>query len=322
MKTLKNKPESRSVWLIFLVGGLLIINLVFLGYFYFREKEDIQGRQFLTLSPSETNLSGQEGRLKIIFLDVGQGDAILIRTPEKKNILIDGGPDKNIIYKLDQYLPFYERKIDLLILTHPDPDHLNGLVEILKRYQVGQVFYNGVKDEDLTYQEFLREIEENKIKKEIIWLGRNFIFDNLYLETLFPFENLIGQKFKNDNEASLVLKLTFGQIKILLTGDATKKVEEKLIKNNLDLKADLLKVAHHGSKDSTSLEFLEKVQPTYAVISVGKNKYGHPSLRVLRNLEKIKTQILRTDQLGDIIFEINQHNASLQIRCQFTNCHK
>ena len=135
-------------WLIFSLSCLLILNLILLGYFYWREKE-----KRLSI------LQNQENNLKIIFFDVGQGDAILIRFPEGKNILIDGGPNQTIIYKLDQYIPFYQRKIDLMILTHPDPDHLNGLVEILKRYKVEKIFYNGVKDEGFSYHEFLKEIE-------------------------------------------------------------------------------------------------------------------------------------------------------------------
>jgi len=275
-------------WLIFVIGGVLILSL-FLIYYFFSEKN-----------------------LKIIFLNVGQGDAILIRTIKGENILIDGGPNKNIIFKLDSYIPFYERKIDLMILTHPDPDHLNGLVEVLKRYPTRKVFYNGVKDNDLTYSEFLKIIEEKKIEKEVVWLGKNFEFKNGKIEIFYPFENLSGLEFKNDNDSSIVFKLTYGKIRILFTGDATKKIEEKLIENNLDLEAEILKVAHHGSKDSTSLNFLEKVKPIYAIISVGENKFGHPSLRVLKNLEKIKTKVLRTDQLDDIIFETNGVDLKLK----------
>jgi competence protein ComEC len=275
-------------WLIFVIGGVLILSL-FLIYYLSSEKN-----------------------LKIIFLNVGQGDAILIRTVKGENILIDGGPNKNIIFKLDSYIPFYERKIDLMILTHPDPDHLNGLVEVLKRYPTRKVFYNGVKDNDLTYSEFLKIIEEKKIEKEVVWLGKNFEFKNGKIEIFYPFENLSGLEFKNDNDSSIVFKLTYGKIRILFTGDATKKIEEKLIENNLDLEAEILKVAHHGSKDSTSLNFLEKVKPIYAIISVGENKFGHPSLRVLKNLEKIKTKVLRTDQLDDIIFETNGVDLKLK----------
>lgn len=280
-------PFLKRNYLIYLFASLFLVNLIFLAYFFIS-------------SPKETK---PLTNFKIIFLDVGQGDATLIKTPLGKNILIDGGPDRGIIYKLDQYLDFYKRKIDLMILTHPDPDHLNGLVEVLKRYRVGEVFYNGVNDESLTYKEFLRLVKEKEIKNEIVWLGKKIIVDGGQIIFLYPFESLANQNLKNDNEGSLVFAFSYGQTKILFTGDATKRVEEKLKEKDINLKADILKVAHHGSKDSSGLEFLEKVKPIYAIISVGKNKFGHPSLRVLKNLEKINSKILRTDQLGDIIFE-------------------
>lgn len=280
--------------IILIVVGLLILNLVALFNFIKRKE-------------TQPILFNQEKNLKVIFFDIGQGDAILIITPDREKILIDGGPDKSIIYKLDQYLPFYERKIDLMILTHPDPDHLTGLVEVLKRYQVNKVFYNGVDDENLVYKEFLKIIDEKGIKKEIVWFNKQIILNCCQIYFLYPFENLAGKDLKNDNEGSLIFKFIFTQRKILFTGDATKNVEKNLINYKIDLKSDILKVAHHGSKDSTSQEFLGKVKPIYAVISVGKNnKFGHPNLRVLKNLEKIGAKILRTDKLGDIIFEINE----------------
>lgn len=306
LKSTNTKKFRLIDWLIVGVVGLLVFNLAFLIYFYLIEKNEIQVQAPVLVT--------QKNNLKIIFLDVGQGDAILIQTEDNKNILIDGGPDKGIIYKLDQYIPFYQRQIDLMILTHPDPDHLNGLVEVLKRYRVERVFYNGVEDSDLSYKEFLREIEEKKIKNEIVWFGKNFEFGNGKIEVLYPFENLSGKNFKNDNEASIVFKFIYGKIDILFTGDATQNVEKKLIAKGIDLSANVLKVAHHGSKGSSGLEFLERVRPIYSVISVGQNKFGHPSLRVLKNLEKIKTKILRTDQLGDIIFETDGEGLKLKTK--------
>jgi len=306
LKSTNTKKIRLIDWLIVGVAGLLVFNLAFLIYFYLIEKNEIQVQAPVFIT--------QKNNLKIIFLDIGQGDAILIQTEDNKNILIDGGPDKGIIYKLDQYIPFYQRQIDLMILTHPDPDHLNGLVEVLKGYQVERVFYNGVEDSDLSYKEFLREIEEKKIKNEIVWFGKNFEFGNGKIEVLYPFENLSGKNFKNDNEASIVFKFIYGKIDILFTGDATQNVEKQLIAKGIDLSANVLKVAHHGSKNSSGLEFLEMVRPIYSVISVGQNKFGHPSLRVLKNLEKIKTKILRTDQLGDIIFETDGEDLKLKTK--------
>ncbi|MGB9680675.1 MAG: ComEC/Rec2 family competence protein [Minisyncoccia bacterium] len=275
---------------IVLISGLLFINIVLLGYFLFLNK---------SVSVSEI----ENSRLRVIFLNIGQGDAALIQTPAGQNILIDGGPDKKIIYKLDKYIPITNRKIDLMILTHPDPDHLNGLVEVLKRHQVNQVIYNGINDPDPTYLEWKKIIQEKQIpmtiidKKQILKINEQII-----LEFIWPQKSLVGQSLKDDNYGSIVSKLIFNQIKFLFTADATKEVEDELIKINENLAADVLKVSHHGSKSSTSLEFLEKVRPKYAVISVGRNNFGHPSFRVLRNLKKIGTQILRTDEKGDIIF--------------------
>jgi len=276
--------------IIYLVVGLLIVNLILLFYFLDDGKKIIENPE----------------NLKIIFIDVGQGDAALIRTTQGQNILIDGGPDKGIIYKLDQYIPFNRRVIDLMILTHPDPDHLNGLIEVIKRYQVRRFIFNGVDDDSPNYYQFLKKIEEKKITLEVVWQGKKIDFFGGYLEFLYPLESLANKRFKNDNEASLVFKLIVGRARVLFMGDANKKVEAELLKKNFDLKSDILKVGHHGSNDSTGYDFLAKVRPVYAVISVSSNnKYGHPNLRVLKNLEMVDSQILQTSQQGDIIFEID-----------------
>lgn len=279
--------------LIYLVVVLLFINL-FLSFYFLGE-----GKKIIA-NPKN---------LEIVFLDIGQGDAALVRTTRGKNILIDGGQDKGIIYKLDQYIPFNRRVIDLMILTHPDPDHLNGLVEVVKRYQVNYFVYNGVNDESVDYRQFLKRIDELDIKKEIVWQGKEINFSEGVIKFIFPFKSLEGVSLKDDNDGSLVFKLVNGEKSILFAGDASQNVEEQLIEKGVNLAADILKVGHHGSKTSTSAKFLSKVKPTYAVISVGQdNKYGHPNLRVIRNLENIQTQVLRTDQLGDIIFEIDNQN--------------
>jgi competence protein ComEC len=268
---------------------LVILNLVLVGYFFFLNQN------------SKIDLNDKY--LKIIFLDVGQGDSILIQTPVAYNILIDGGPNSNLVYKLDKYVPINNRKIDLMILTHPDPDHLIGLIEVLKRYKVNYVAYTGVSDPDLAYLEWKKLIKEKQIPTIIIDKKKNLKLDEkINLEFLWPQENLVNKSFDDDNYNSIVCKLIFDQIKFLFTADIPKEVEEKLIELKEDLEADVLKVAHHGSKDSTSLEFLNFVKPKYAVISVGRNKFGHPNFRVLSNLKKIRANILRTDFLKDIIF--------------------
>lgn len=282
-------------------AGLLIVNLSVLGYFLFFSAE-----------VDNFNLNDQN---KVIFLDVGQGDAILIQTQIGQNILIDGGPDRQIIYKLDQYISAIDRRIDLMILTHPDPDHLNGLVEVLKRYKVNRVISTGVDDPDSAYIEWKKIIQEKQILSEFIeGIQTSKVDDDISLEFIWPRERVANQSFKDDNQVSIVSELIVNQRKFLLMADADKAVEQNLIKIGEDLKADVLKVGHHGSKNSSSLEFLNEAKPQYAVISVGKNNFGHPSFRALTNLGKIDAQVLRTDEKGDIIFIINDQQLNLKFK--------
>jgi competence protein ComEC len=244
----------------------------------------------------------QDNKLEVNFFDVGQGDAILIKTPDHQKILIDGGPDNTIINKLGENLPFYDKEIDLMILTHPHADHVTGLVEVLKRYKVKKILATGVLCTTSEYIAWLEEIKKQKIPMEIAQAGQIISFgENLKLEILYPLEDLSGKQFENLNNSSVVGKLTFGKTSFLFTGDAETEVEEKLLNAGVDFKVDVLKVAHHGSKNATSQEFLDKVQPKFAVISVGaKNKFGHPSQGTINRLEKMNAQVFRTDKDGDV----------------------
>ncbi|MBU4369748.1 MBL fold metallo-hydrolase [Patescibacteria group bacterium] len=271
--------------LVFGIGILLLINLIVLGYWFVLFNGNVS-----------------EDSLKVVFLNVGQGDAALIQTSQQ-DILVDGGPDKNIIYKLDKYIPFYDREIDLMILTHLDSDHLTGLVEVLKRYPVKKIISNGLKNYDSIALEWERLIQEKNIPQQIADIPLTILLDEQTLiEFLWPSQDLIKESKGDDNFTSLVFKLTHGNNKFLFTGDVPKEVEEILAATENDLKADVLKAGHHGSKYSSTMEFLSKVKPKYGVISCGENNFGHPSLRVLKNLENIRAEILRTDQLGDVIF--------------------
>ena len=280
--------------LIFTIGILLLINLIILGYWFVLFNGNVP-----------------EDNLRVVFLNIGQGDAVLIQTSQQ-NILVDGGPDKNIIYKLDQYIPFYNREIDLMILTHSDSDHLTGLVEVLKRYSVEKIINNGLKNYDSIALEWERLIQEKNIPQQIVDLPLNIELDEQTLiEFLWPSQDLIKESKGDDNFTSLVFKLIHGNNEFLFTGDVPKEVEEILIATEKDLKADVLKAGHHGSKYSSTMEFLSKVKPKYGVISCGENNFGHPSLRVLKNLENVGAEILRTDQLEDIIFSSDGKNLKL-----------
>jgi len=241
--------------------------------------------------------------LKVIFFDVGQGDAIFVETPQRHQILIDGGPSEDLfLEKLSKEIPFYDRSIDLIILTHPERDHLRGLIGVLKAYKVDYVLITGVEKESKDYQFFERLIEKEKTKVIFAKRGERILAGKVSLIVLFPFESLKGKIFKNTNNTSIVSLLKFNKISFLFTGDIYKKIEKELIRE-VNLKADILKVAHHGSKTSSSGEFLKAVSPKIAVISVGKeNIYGHPHQEVLERLKKFNINIFRTDKSGDIKF--------------------
>jgi len=273
-----------------LFSGLIVLISLFLVFLFYQQKNK---------------------NLKVVFLDVGQGDSILIKN-NNTEILIDGGPDTNVINKVSQYLPFYDREIELIVLTHPHADHLVGLVEVLKRYKVDKILLTKVKNGDSGYSEFLNLIEEKKVpydiaKEKIDYnLGENFDLDILY-----PFESIEGKEYEDLNETSIVAKLSFDNVSFLFTGDANQEVEKKLLSS--DLKSNVLKVGHHGSKYSSSLDFLKAVNPKYAIIQSGKeNKFGHPHLITLRHLENLRVEILRNDEKGDIVCERRGENLACE----------
>ncbi len=253
-----------------------------------------------------------ERALEIISLDIGQGDAILVKTPENQTMLIDGGPNNNVLSKLGEHLPALTKRIDIVLLTHPHADHVTGLVEVLKRYNIGAVILSGVDLKTDVYSEFLKVITEKNIPVVIAEAGEAIHFDkNIEFDILSPERagNLVFNKKSegfsgagNDvNDTSIVGKLMFNDFSILLTGDATFKIEAWLLAYGENLKSDILKVGHHGSKYSSSLSFLKLVSPKAAIIEVGaKNRYGHPSEAVLSRLKMINTNVFRADLNGDI----------------------
>ena len=239
--------------------------------------------------------------LEVNFFDVGQGDTVFIETPQRHRILIDGGSGSIILEKLSKEMSFWDRTIDLIILTHPEADHLSGLNEVLKRYKVENILWTGIVRDTAEYKEWLKLINEGKAKIFLAKAGQKISTRNILLELLFPFENLEGKKFKDSNNASIVGKLVFGDISFLFTGDIYKEVEKELIGGGVDFDSDILKISHHGSRTSTSEEFLKEVSPEIAIISVGKNNsYNHPHQEVLEVLSKYGINVLRTDEQGDI----------------------
>ena len=252
---------------------------------------------------------------EVVFFDVGQGDSIFIETPERFQVLIDGGPGLAVLEKLGQEMPFYDRTIDLIILTHPEHDHLFGLLEVLKRYEVKNILWTGIIRDTAEWEEWKRLIEQEGADIIITEAGQRIVLQKeplIYLDILYPFENLENQETKYTNNTSIVANLVFEDVSFLFIGDIEKEVERKLVEQNVDLDSDVLKVSHHGSKTSSCSEFLEIVSPELAVISVGENNYGHPHPDVLANLEKFDIQVLITKELEDIKIVSDGNNIKVQ----------
>ncbi|MBU1177131.1 MAG: ComEC/Rec2 family competence protein [Patescibacteria group bacterium] len=238
--------------------------------------------------------------LEVTFFDVGQGDSIFIETPNRKQVLIDGGPDKTILEKLNETIPFYDKTIDLIILTHPDTDHITGLVSVLEYYDVKYILTSGIENETVVYKEWHDLIEEKNIPLILAQSGQKiFLEQDIILEIIWPEQSSIESFSKPTNNTSIVGRLIYGDIEFLLTGDIEKKVENYLISQNLNLESDIFKAPHHGSKTSSNYNFIEIINPQASVISVGRdNRYKHPNDEVLERLRE--SIIYRTDKNGDI----------------------
>jgi competence protein ComEC len=247
----------------------------------------------------------REPTLKVAFLDIGQGDAIFIETPSRKQMLVDGGPNKSVVRELSRVMPFFDRSIDVVINTHPDRDHIGGLPEVLKRYSVSRVLDPGVTSDSGTYGYYRQLIEQNpNIEYESARRGQIIDFgDGAYAQILFPDRDMDG--VSNDNNASVIVHVVYASTSVMLTGDAPKKIEEYLITlEGADLKSDILKAGHHGSRTSSSDSFVRAVSPKWVVISAGKdNSYNHPHKEVMELFASSSIEVLGTYDLGTIIFE-------------------
>ncbi len=255
------------------------------------------------------HFSANDKKFNIIFFNVGQGDASLIRFEDGTKMLVDCGPDRSILGKLGQYLPFYDRTIDYLVISHPDTDHYGGCVDVLKRYQVKNIIENSEQKTDEYWRVWRAQAEDEKAKLTVIVQPEVFDIGGVKLEFISPDASLILDSAGDiGNNQSLVFRLTEKTVSVLFTGDMEEILEQALIKKYCSgscpaLKADILKIGHHGSDTSSSEDFLNSVNPKAAVISVGPNRFGHPSFRVLKKLTRAGVKIERTDEQGDIVFD-------------------
>jgi competence protein ComEC len=258
----------------------------------------------------------QKQYLRVDFLDVGQGDSAFIRTPEGHQIIIDGGPDSSLLGKIPEVMPFWDRTIDLVILSHPESDHMQGLLDLLQSYKADYILWSGVKKTAPEYIEWLKVLEKQKkmgSKILIAKAGQEIKAGNVLIDTIYPLTSLEGQELKSSaNDTCVVVKAIYGKESFLFTGDIDFKAENEIEDSGENISSDVLKVAHHGSKYSTSDLFLSAVSPRIATIEVGaKNTYGHPTAETLQRLQNFGIKVLRTDKDGDVKFLSDGNNIQL-----------
>ncbi|MCA9363821.1 MBL fold metallo-hydrolase [Candidatus Kaiserbacteria bacterium] len=259
---------------------------------------------------SATVFSGGErcdpGLLCVYFLDVGQGDAIFIETPDGHQMLIDGGPGSDVLRELGAVMSFFDRTIDVVLATHPDQDHVGGLVDVLDRYTVGAVLMTENKSDTPVYNRLTEAVSDEGAAVHYARAGDTLVLGEgvageVRFEVLYPDRD---PTLLESNTSSIVGRLVYGDTEWMLTGDAPQAIEEYLVALfGVTLHSDVLKVGHHGSKTATAETFVSAVAPDYAVISAGKNnRYGHPHQEVLDTLEAAGIEIKNTADEGSIKF--------------------
>lgn len=246
------------------------------------------------------------GQLSVVVCDVGQGDGILLRTPDGVDVLVDGGPPggTDILGCLGSWLPPWDREVELVVSTHADADHLGGLPDVAARYRVAAAVGSGVPAETAAYRRWVEALQRQVVEFRAVRAGdRIRLGREVVAEVVAP---LPGASTSSRNEAGVVLRIVYGQTAMLLTGDAGLEAEAALVASGQNLGAQLLKVGHHGSRGSSGSAFLAAVQPEAALISVGlKNRYGHPHAEALARLAAAKVVAWRTDEAGDLVWRSN-----------------
>ncbi len=255
--------------------------------------------------------------LKIMFLDIGQGDATLIEFPDGQQMLIDCAIDDRVLEALGRVMPFYDHDIDYLVVTHPDLDHYGGCVDVMKRFDVGHILYNGIeKSYDALWQSFHEEVlaqmadgkEYIEVDEPVVWDIASTTVHVLYPDHSIPQDDHIPglDKDVGANDTSIVIKLSYGTQDVLLMGDAEVDLEEYVVNTYGELlDIEVLKMGHHGSQTASTQKFINATSPDVAIASCGAdNKFGHPSPRVLKRFERANTDVWRTDMSGDILVTV------------------
>jgi beta-lactamase superfamily II metal-dependent hydrolase len=307
---MKNNNVRKFSWKYFwrLVALVLVFFVFIFAVIYLYQKTDFSS----WLKKSD--------QLEVDFFDVGQGDAIFIKTPSGQKVLIDGGSDSAVLKRLGENMAWYDNKIDLVILTHAHADHLYGLIEVLKRYRVKQIMASNVDYKSKDYQYFL-DIAENKAIP-IIWASSNQVLslgENCNLETIYPVTADKIMNIKNLNNTSVVNRLDCEGEKIIFNADLEKIGEEEILASGRNIQADVIKISHHGSPNGHDVNFIKKVDSKTAIISVGEgNKFNHPATTTLVDLKNLKINTWRTDLCGTI--KIIGKSGIFQVKTQKPAC--
>jgi competence protein ComEC len=252
--------------------------------------------------------------LEIYFLNIGQGDSILIKTPDNRFGLIDAGDGTSITNELSSVLPSYFNGFDFILLTHPDADHVAGMIPVMKRYKVDKVFIEKVNKDTNVYKEINTIILSKHLNNFSLNSQTDFNIGEVKFDIVWPEPGLnTYTDFKDSNDTSISLVINYKDFSIFTAGDLPKTFEEKAISDSNYKDIDILKVGHHGSDTSTSENFMNMLHPKVSVISVGKkNRYGHPKQSVLRILENYKSDIYRTDMDGRVTISTDGNSATVK----------
>lgn len=262
------------------------------------------------VKPSSANSVQADGTVSIYFIDVGQADSILIKSKDG-NALIDAGNNEDGPLLVDYFKSLGVETFDYVIGTHAHEDHIGGMDDIIKSFEVKKYYMPNVATTTKTFEDVLDALETKNYKFSTPKIGEKFSMDDAIFEVIY-----VGEDESDLNSTSIVLRMDHGENSFLFTGDSTTKIEKVILNSNIDV--DVLKVAHHGSTYSNSLDFLKKVSPEYAVIEVGKNNsYHHPHEAIIKRLDSLGASVYRTDESGTIIME-SDGNA-LDIKTVKTN---
>lgn len=259
-----------------------------------------------------------DGKLVLVFCDVDQGDGAYVRFPDGRDMVVDGGPNDRIIDCLGRHMPFWDRHIDMVVMTHPQKDHMHGLIAVFERYEVDYFVRSDVTHTTEGYANLMATVRRKNIPEKYMTRGEKIVVDDTSLSFLWPtFEqvskgqkaslaaagssDVLGDAAGDLNDYSLVFVLRFGSFDVLFTGDADTRVEKYYIRSALaDEQVEVLKVPHHGSRTGMTEGFVSWLDPELSIISLGKNSYGHPAKEIVDIIQKSGSKLMRTDERGDI----------------------